>query len=140
MILKTMPNQRSQQTDDNLIPLINVVFLMLIFFMVAGHISASDGAVVSPPVSLNKHALEQSQKKVVIAQDGRVFIDGMPIDDDDISKVISSEVTTENADAVMVKADGMLDMKRLNAVLILLKKAGIEKITLVTQQQDGIHD
>lgn len=34
--------------DDHLIPLINVVFLMLIFFMLAGQIRASDGLPFFP--------------------------------------------------------------------------------------------
>ena len=35
--------------EDHLIPLINVVFLMLIFFMLAGQIRASDGLPFVPP-------------------------------------------------------------------------------------------
>ena len=45
---------RKDNGDDALIPLINIVFLMLIFFMVAGQISKSDAAFVSPPESISE--------------------------------------------------------------------------------------
>ena len=37
--------------DDNVIPLINIVFLMLIFFMLAGQITSTDLLNVMPPTS-----------------------------------------------------------------------------------------
>jgi biopolymer transport protein ExbD len=40
---------KKNDSDDNLIPLINVVFLMLIFFMVAGQIQKSDAIKLQPP-------------------------------------------------------------------------------------------
>ncbi|MAZ88646.1 MAG: hypothetical protein CL693_13480 [Cellvibrionaceae bacterium] len=40
--------QRPGSDDSNMIPLINIVFLMLIFFMVAGKIAARDAADFEP--------------------------------------------------------------------------------------------
>lgn len=60
------PNQ-----DDNLIPLINIVFLMLIFFMVAGHISESDPIKVQAPSSISDKQDKLEPMVIVVAADGR---------------------------------------------------------------------
>ena len=50
--------------DAQLIPLINIIFLMLIFFMVAGRISAQKTAA---PITLPEAALEQVATAVTAA-------------------------------------------------------------------------
>ena len=42
---------RPRNEDERILPLINVVFLLLIFFMLAGRLSASDPFQVEPPRS-----------------------------------------------------------------------------------------
>ena len=60
--------------DDNLIPLINIVFLLLIFFMVAGQFkTAQSGAVQLPSSSQTEAAIGQNIK-IIINQQGEIFL------------------------------------------------------------------
>ena len=52
--------RRKTNSDDNLIPLINIVFLLLIFFMIAGKIEQIQDAGLTLP--------ENSQTKPAVAQ------------------------------------------------------------------------
>lgn len=47
--MNVLPQQRRSNSDDNMIPLINIVFLLLIFFMVAGHIQKRPDAAIDVP-------------------------------------------------------------------------------------------
>lgn len=49
------PLRKRRSTDDNMIPLINIVFLLLIFFMVAGQVRATpDARLRLPEAKLEK--------------------------------------------------------------------------------------
>ena len=43
------PPKRPRSTEDNILPLINVVFLLLIFFMLAGVLTQSPPFSLTPP-------------------------------------------------------------------------------------------
>ncbi|GGO84127.1 hypothetical protein GCM10011348_29650 [Marinobacterium nitratireducens] len=75
--MKIVPTRQQGKTtsDDNLIPLINVVFLMLIFFMVAGQISRSDAVRIVPPASISdKRTAAENPVEVLIA-DAQLYLD-----------------------------------------------------------------
>lgn len=64
---------------ENTIPLINVVFLMLVFFLIAGTIAPSNDHEVNPVTSL----LEQQtppKEAISIRSDGALFFQGELID------------------------------------------------------------
>ena len=57
---------RKDNTDDQLIPLINIVFLMLIFFMVAGQISEQDAQFIAPPESISEAPTDADAPRVPV--------------------------------------------------------------------------
>ena len=61
----------SGNDDDRILPLINVVFLLLIFFMVVGSLSATDPFQISPPTSVNGDAGDPKDVVLLIGADGR---------------------------------------------------------------------
>tara|TARA_R110002050_G_scaffold9504_1_gene33010 strand:- start:155585 stop:156022 length:438 start_codon:yes stop_codon:yes gene_type:complete len=138
MILKNTHVKRSNSDDDNLIPLINIVFLMLIFFMVAGQIQPSDGVKVESPRSISETKLTPERLKVVISVDNQLFIDGVQVSEDDFSSRVLAYVQTlspeqtDNA-AVIIKADGNLSVDRLQDYVKTIKTSGIAHISLMTQ-------
>ena len=60
---------RKDNSDDQLIPLINIVFLMLIFFMVAGQISEQDAQYIAPPESISETPIDPDAPRVLIDAD-----------------------------------------------------------------------
>tara|TARA_R110001583_G_scaffold195556_1_gene376165 strand:+ start:48573 stop:49010 length:438 start_codon:yes stop_codon:yes gene_type:complete len=141
MILKTTHVKRSNSDDDNLIPLINIVFLMLIFFMVAGQIQPSDGVKVESPNSISDTKLTPERLKVVIAEDGELFIDGAQVLQDDFASRVLDYFQTltpeqkENA-AVVIKADGNLVVERMQDYVKTIKTTGVTHISLMTQPSE----
>lgn len=138
MILNNTMIKPRKNDDDNLIPLINIVFLMLIFFIVAGQIEASDGVLVESPSSVSDTELNPERLKLVIAEDGQLFIDGALVAEQALGNHISSyiEALTEQQKqtaAVVLKADGNLSVDRLQDFVKMIKTTGITHISLMTQ-------
>jgi len=127
--------------DDNLIPLINVVFLMLIFFMIAGQISRSDAVKIMPPASISEKRTDDGSRALVLisAQQG-LFVDEQPVD----LAVIADTLAQRFRDAgnpedfsVLVKADAGTPVDELQAVLRQIRAAGLMKVSLATRLQEA---
>ena len=64
------------QLETGILPMINVVFLLLIFFMLTGHLSAIDPFEVSPPQTESEGIAESDDMLMLIGPYGRVAVDG----------------------------------------------------------------
>lgn len=128
------------QSDDNLIPLINVVFLMLIFFMVAGHIEHSDVAKTNPPQSINEQALQKENiAELLVTEKSELFLNGEAIDAENLSeqlKLTSAQSESIESFSVLLKVDEKLDVVELKKVLRHIKAAGLLRISLVTKKRE----
>lgn len=126
------PNQ-----DDNLIPLINIVFLMLIFFMVAGHISQSDPIQVQPPSSMSDKHEQAEPMVIVVATDGQIAFEQEIISKQELMTHITDkfEATDDKlAFNLLVKVDANLAVEELQSVLQIIKQSGIKRVALATQK------
>lgn len=138
MILNDNTVKRPKNDDDNLIPLINIVFLMLIFFIVAGQIQPSDGVKVESPSSVSDTELTPERLKVVISEQDELFIDGAQMPKETFEDRLLTYVQTlppEQKDkaAVVIKADGDLSVDSMQDYVKIIKTVGITHISLMTQ-------
>ncbi|WP_108819440.1 ExbD/TolR family protein [Pseudovibrio sp. Alg231-02] len=123
MRLKTKPQKR---TFENTIPLINIVFLMLIFFLFAGSIDRDDAKNVSPAETQEQSSRELIAGALIIAPDGSISQNEQPVHVEDLIPLDG------NKDPLMVVADKALSGQTLARTLAALKKQGFSDITLVT--------
>lgn len=133
------PRRRPADEDQRVLPLINVVFLLLIFFMVAGQLSKTDAVKVEPPVSDSEKEAAEPPLQILITADGRIVLGGAEIAPDALSSKLGTILnanggTTPNAQGgtVHVKADGAVDAVTVITVLDRIKAAGATKVNLLT--------
>ncbi|UTW10079.1 ExbD/TolR family protein [Marinobacterium rhizophilum] len=133
--IKTAP--RSTGRDDNLIPLINVVFLMLIFFMVAGTISRSDTIAINPPASQSElKSLEQAPIIILLSSAGDLYMDDMELESEQLKTSIASALDNSQdpqALSVLLKVDATTPVDILLQTLSQIKAAGMLKVSLATR-------
>ncbi|WP_188150400.1 ExbD/TolR family protein [Teredinibacter waterburyi] len=127
--MKLLAVKSRSATDDNMIPLINIVFLLLIFFMIAGKISSSEAVYVEPPLSSRDTPLIEKPLVVLVDENGEISIGGEAIDIDGLEQRLKT-ITQEEKSDVSVKADKNLSVKKLQIVLHKLQAQGVANITL----------
>lgn len=137
MLIPEIP-PRQPQSDENLIPLINIVFLMLIFFMVAGQIQRSDAQRIDPPDSISEQVLQkQNRAELLVTEEGALYLDGQEIAANELSKQLQlslAQASNPQVFTVQVKVDGSLDVVQLQSTLRSIKAAGLLRISLITQK------
>lgn len=93
--MSVLPKQRNSSSDDNMIPLINIVFLLLIFFMVAGHIQKRPNASIELPTLTNLETPANLQRFVEINADGMVSMDEKSMTPEQVGDALSVISTSE---------------------------------------------
>lgn len=125
-----MKRKRTKRTREPTIALINVVFLMLVFFMVAGTIAQPlDGALNL--VSTTELEGRAPPDALVIHPDGRLSYRG------DTVETVAAYLAGRDEDdtqAVRIVPDRDLPATNLVAVARELRQAGAEKIMVVTER------
>ena len=129
--------RRSSSDEERILPLINIVVLLLIFFMLAGQFSASDPFRVKPPRSLAQGQPAEQEMTVSMDADGRLALDGTIIETMELKKAVAARLSSEGIVEVRLKADGAADATRVIVVMELLRHAGVERLHLLTLPGKG---
>jgi biopolymer transport protein ExbD len=124
---------RWRDDEERILPLINVVFLLLIFFMVAGRIAAGDRLPVQPPVSQSNSQPAQRDLTVLVAADGRVALDGEEITVQALGAMVARRVESKPGIAVRIKADRAADAAAVVRILGIVQSAGVARAQLLTK-------
>lgn len=122
--------------DSNMIPLINIVFLMLIFFMVAGKISSKDAAQYEAPYSKGITSPPTNEYSIIIAADSNLWLDGASwgaIENLSAADWQQLKHLIADAPSLIVKADANLPAQLLDPLLTHLRASGITNIQLAVQ-------
>jgi len=118
--------------EANLIPLINIVFLLLIFFMLAGSFTQPDLFKIVTPTSSIQQVPEDKILIILISANGRLAIDNEEIELSALTSRVSGGRVGEPELRVQLKADASLNAEDLLDVMESVKAAGITQLSLLT--------
>jgi biopolymer transport protein ExbD len=128
-------NSAVKRIDDKIIPMINIIFLLLMFFLIVGNISELIDEEVVPPRSTSNTVSTTASTGWLLTRDGVVVRDGQAID------LPRLAVQLEGAEPlparIILRADGNAHSGTLMPLMDLLRKHGVETIALVTINDDG---
>jgi len=127
---------RPRATAENILPMINVVFLLLIFFMLAGALQTADLYEIDPLTSRSETAAGQMGAVVLIDRHGRLAIGGVEIGEDGLRDAISAQLTRRPNAVVRLKADGRVSTPRVVEMMELMRDTGVERLVLLTLEPE----
>ncbi|AWY00817.1 biopolymer transporter ExbD [Marinomonas primoryensis] len=134
---------RRQKIDDvqvNLTPLIDVVFLLLIFFMVSTTFNQSTELTIDLPTSTSNAPSSDRSKNVelVITADGQYVINGQTLINEKVSTLIQGlkEVTQgDNTRPLIITADAKSSYDMVLRVYDAAANLGITKLAHTAQKE-----
>ncbi len=130
------PGHKEETVEVNLTPLIDVVFLLLIFFMVTTTFDRHAKLKVSLPESSEKATQQQSDPLVLsIDAKGNYFINGRQVVNQslDTLKQALQKVIGENTDmALVLRADANTPHKAVVRAMDAASQLGLTKLSIAT--------
>jgi biopolymer transport protein ExbD len=125
--------RRRRDAEENVLPLINIVFLLLIFFMIAGALSsAAPFELRLPRAGDAPDVAAPAGADIALARDDRIAFAGEPVALADLPERVRRWAANSGDDPVLtLRADGRGDSERLLAVIEALRQAGVERVRLL---------
>jgi biopolymer transport protein ExbD len=115
-------------------PLIDVVFLLLIFFMVTSHFNVASGIPISlPKVAQKAYDSDDHKIMIVIDREGRTYLEDKKIDLKDIGPRLQNIVEKEGLIHLLLQADKDVKHGMVVHVMDLAKRAGVSSIIIAAQ-------
>ena len=137
MKLKKRNNKNSLVGDNSFLPLVNIIFLLLIFFLLAGVIEKRrDLHDVKLPEATLEQFSESDQPELHVYPNGRVRVGVTNIKIKDLSKSLKNEYPDLKDSELLVTADAGVTSDHLNQILLILNKTQVKKISLLTLKNE----
>jgi len=124
---------RPAEGPINLTPLIDMVFILLVFFMLAGSIRPTALFTVTLPTSASRTFGDERDLVLLIRADGELALNNERMTLPDATARIADSLRTDPSGLVQVKADGDADANEVIATMEALREAGVGYIVLLTR-------
>jgi len=120
-----------------MIPLIDVVFLLLVFFIYSMlSMSVHRGLPVNLPTASTALVDKKSFVTVTVQQDGGLFLEDQSVDTRTLASLLVQERQKDPDIQVYLRADKEVSYQKAVEVMDLVRSAGIHKLALETQWEE----
>lgn len=122
----------------SLTPLIDVVFLLLIFFMVTTTFATQPAGIqVDLPRSSSTDVIPEGEDvALVLTADGGVQVDGEAVDLATLRQRLTAAAAADPSTLVVIRADESLTHGRVVAVLDLVRDLGLTHFAIATEANE----
>ena len=130
-----LPAPPAREETENVLPLINVVFLLLIFFMISSVLVRPELFTVAPPEASAEADVSDSEALLLLAADGRLAAGDELIPLEQLGAWFALQIR-EVGDArkirLTLKADAGADSAKVISIMQTARHAGIPELRLLT--------
>ena len=130
-------NQREdfyEEIRPDLTPMIDCVFLLLIFFMVSTVLIQSGMLIVRLPEAAHPVLVEHKTITVVLAADGRISVENRIVPTEGVRHALENERITARTASVILRADADAPHGVVLDVMAAARDAGIERVDFATRK------
>lgn len=130
-------NRQPEPAGMQLAPMIDIVFLLLIFFIVTWQFSRSETELnVAVPTAEEGSELNRPKGEIIInvLPDGTIRVEGATVDLSRLRDKLSEIAKQFENQPVRIRGDGKVEYQRIVEVIDTCQKAGIWNISFATQR------
>ena len=127
--------KKDDEPRISIAPLIDIVFLLLIFFMVTSHYDIAAGVQIKLPKVTKKTASPDADSRIIVIvdKDANAYIDGTKIEMEDLKSRLTDEVKKRGMLNLVLQADSDVRHGRVVEIMDMAKSAGINSIVIAAR-------
>ena len=124
------------QSEVNLTPMLDVVFIMLIFFIVTASFVKEAGIEITRPPAATAERQERGNIIVAITADNQIWIDRRHVDEKSLRANIERLHAENPQGAVVIQADTKSENGMLVRVMDAARLAGVKNVSMAAEVQN----
>jgi len=129
--------RREKSTEIPTASLSDIVFLLLVFFLVTTSIDTEKGLdlVLPPPGDTELEMSKKNLTNILVNAEGQVLIDNEIVEIGDIARIVKDKIINNPLMVISLKTDKETQYRDYIRVLDQLKKAEAKKISLAEPEE-----
>lgn len=126
-------NRRTSHVP-NLTPLIDIVFLLLIFFMLTSHFVQDDALNIELPEAETSEPLDDKKSiEIVIDAEGQWLYKDQVLNAEELQLALQQDLSESDDKRVRIRGDKSSDLGSAVTVLDIARRAGASGVDVVTE-------
>lgn len=135
MALRSRERRMEDDSEINITPMMDVVFILLIFFIVTASFVKESGIEVNRPEASTAEIKEQGNIMVAITADGQIWIDKRQVDVRAVRANIERLHAENPQGSVVIQADESSKNGLLVQVMDASREAGVYNVSIAAQEK-----
>ena len=125
----------AEEEEINITPMLDVVFILLIFFIVTANFIKEPGLEVNRPDSETAEPTENAAILLAVGNAGEIYMDGRRIDKRQVKANVVRLLAENTQGSVVIQADEKATADTIMAVMDGAREAGVYSISLASEPQ-----
>lgn len=114
-------------------PLIDIVFQLLIFFMLTSSFVVQPGIKVKLPKAVTSEAVKFENVEVIVSGENIVYLNGKIVTTEELKKMFKQ--IAQRGQAILIKSDRRAALGRVVEIWDMCREAGIKQLNIATNQK-----
>ena len=123
-----------EESEINITPLIDIVFIMLIFFIVTATFVKETGIDVNRPDAQTAKSQDKANILIAITEKNEIWIDRRKVDIRAVRPNIERLHAENPQGSVVIQADKKSNTETLISVMVASRQAGVFNVAIAAQQ------
>lgn len=125
---------RRRHTHIDIAPLVDMVFLLLLFFMLTYQVVAEHGIEVSLPESETSQVQEKTEVEIIVDAKGDLYINDTQINLDQLPEALNRLFTSKDQ-PLIIRADRQAHVGILVNIMDAGRSSGFSNISILSQKK-----
>ncbi|MDP2981163.1 MAG: biopolymer transporter ExbD [Candidatus Omnitrophota bacterium] len=130
--MKFKRNLYIEDAQLDMVPLINCVFLLLIFFLLTSSFISQPGIKISLPKAVTSEVIQENTVVITITSDNRFYLNETPVT---LLELKSKLEKTSTVEPVLIKADRDVILSKVVNIWDFCRDLGIKQVNIATNQE-----
>ncbi|MBU4305149.1 MAG: biopolymer transporter ExbD [Candidatus Omnitrophica bacterium] len=123
------------QKEINITPLVDMVFLLLIFFMLTSSFIVLPGITINLPKAVTSEIIKEKNLILTINSDNVLYLNEKPITFSELTGFLDEMVKSKQEKPILIKADKDTQLGTVVKVWDICRKVGVSQINIATLQE-----
>jgi biopolymer transport protein ExbD len=136
-VLRSWPEKKKRQARIEIIPMIDVMMFLLVFFvLISINVLPALGLKIKPPTSAKPDQIVERQRVMIsLDKDGKTYVDGQPVTLVELPEKLAAATDPVKKMVVVIAGDEAVPLQAVVSVLDSLKQAGISSAQIITRNK-----
>ncbi len=135
--MRFLAERKGSGTVINVTSLIDVMFLLLIFFMVSSTFKLQPAIELTLPRSATAETVASTPAVVYLDAAGQVYLNEQPVDRAGLRTLLRERLAASSDDRIVLRADERAEHGAVVGLIDLIKESGFRRVSLAARASGG---